>query len=229
MAGETPDLGELLVETSDFTLGRIHVSMPATIVAYNPALQTCTVKPCISGRYADAELEILVPFPLPTISNVPVRFPSGTGFAITWPLIPGDTVHLIIADRSMDEWKSTGAPENIPQDIRRFDLTDAIAVPGLRPLTNPIPATGWSATGMVLEGASIQLGSSTAFDPIALSSLVSAELAKIVSTFNLHTHVATGFGVPTSTPLPLAAAPSTVAALKAVSYTHLTLPTNREV
>jgi hypothetical protein len=214
MPGETPGLGELLAEAVAFARGSIATAIPATVVAYDPARQAVTVKPTVSGRYQDPETGALVPFPLPTISNVPVAFPSSAGFAITWPLAPGDTVYLVVADSSLDEWKAGGAPENVPQDVRRFDLTDAIALPGLRPFSRPIPATGWSPEALVLQGVDIRLGSSVAVDFVALAGLVAAELAKLVTTFNAHTHVSAAPGSPTAAPVPLAESPGNVASAK---------------
>lgn len=210
---ETPDLGALLAETVAFTRGSIATAIPATVVSYDSARQTVTAKPTVSGRYKDPASGALLPFPLPTVANVPVAFPSATGFAITWPLAPGDTVFLVLADRSLDEWKSTGAAETVPLDTRRFDLTDAVAIPGLRPFTRPIPPTGVSQIGMVLEGASIQLGSSAAADFVALNSKVLSELNKIIVAFNAHAHSAPGTSPPTATIPP--AAPVGAAKVKA--------------
>ena len=197
MSSATPDLGELLAEVSAFTLGRIETAIPASVVSYDPTLQTVTVKPTVSGRYQDPDTGSLIPFPLPTIAGVPVAFPSSSGFAITWPLAPGDTVYLVCADRSMDEWKTLGTPETVPQDTRRFDLTDAVAIPGLRPFTRPIPATGWSPAAMVLEGVDVRLGSSAAVSPVVLETLLSAFLSTLKGWLDTHTHtgVTTGPGV----------------------------------
>lgn len=214
MPSETPDLGEVLAEVVSFALGRISTSLPAQIVAYDPATQRAVVKPTISARYHDPETDALVPVPLPTISGVPVVFPSGTGFALTWPLVPGDTVLLVICDRSLDEWESTGAPENIPQDTRRFDLTDAVAIPSVRPSTKPIPASGWSAAGVVLEGASVQLGSSAAVSPVALAPLVDAVISALTTWLSTHTHTSAAPGSPTTPPVVPPPLPSSVAALK---------------
>lgn len=209
------DLGELLAQTIAAARGPMKTAIPATVLAYNPALQTVTAKPSISGRYQDPDTGLLIPFPLPAVANVPVAFPSSAGFAITWPLVPGDPVFLVIADRSIDEWKSSGAPENVPLDTRRFDLTDAIAIPGLRPFTRPIPATGWSPTAMVLEGVDIRLGSSAALSPVALAPLVSSVLSALQAWLATHTHsgVTTGTGAsgPPVGPPPV---PGSVAAVK---------------
>jgi len=198
---QEPDLGQLLAMTIAATRGPMKVAIPATVVAYNPTLQSVTVKPTVMGRYQDVETGGLVPFPLPTIANVPVAFPSATGFAITWPLTPGDTVFLVCADRSIDEWKSTGLPENLPLHTRRFDLTDAVAIPGLRPFTSPIPATGWSADALVIEGLDIRLGSSAASSFVVLWTLLSAFLGTLKTWLDTHTHTSAAPGSPTSPPV----------------------------
>jgi hypothetical protein len=210
---ESPTLGDLLAETIAAARGSINTALPATVLDYDPATQAITAKPTISGRYQDPDTDALIPVPLPAIANVPVAFPSAAGFAITWPLSPGDTVLLVFADRSMDEWKATGAQETIPADVRRFDLTDAIAITGLRPSTRPIPASGFAPSAMVLEGLDIRLGSSAATDFVALASKVMGELVKLKSALEAHVHAgvtpgngvsATAAPIPSVVPVPLA-------------------------
>jgi protein gp138 len=167
--------------TASFVRGALATAIPASVVTYDPVRQTVTAKPTISARIQDPNTGAIVPFPLPTVGNVPVAFPSATGFAITWPLAPGDTVFLVLSDRSLDEWKSTGAAENFPAHPRRFDLTDAVAIPGIRPFTKPIPPTGWDPAAMVLEGVQIKLGSSAAAAPLALQPALLIELCRIAA------------------------------------------------
>lgn len=214
MSTQNPDLGQLLADTIAAARGAMKVAIPATVVSYNATLQSVTVKPTVMGRYQDIETGGLVPFPLPTIANVPVAFPSSTGFAITWPLTPGDTVFLVCADRSLDEWKSTGLPENVPLHTRRFDLTDAVAIPGLRPFTSPIPATGWSAAALVIEGLDIRLGSSAAASFVTLDTPLAAHLAAIKAWLDLHTHTSAAPGSPTTPPVAPSPAPPTTAATR---------------
>lgn len=197
MAGESPELGELLLELMAAVKGSMAACLPAKVLTYNPVDQTATVKPAITGRYHDPELEALIPAPLPVIAKVPVAFPSGGGFSITWPLLPDDDVLLVFADRSLDEWKSTGLPENLPADTRRFDLTDAIAIPAVKPPVRPISPAGVFASAMVIHGADIRLGSSAAASPVALAPLLSAFLATLKLWLDGHTHtgVTTGGGI----------------------------------
>jgi hypothetical protein len=178
---ETPSFGDLLLAMADNVIGRLTTALPAQIVTYDPATQTAHVKPTVAARYHEPESDTLLPLVLPDIANVPVIFPLGQGGAasFTWPLIPGDTVLLVICDRSIDEWKATGLPENLPQDIRRFDLTDAVAFAGLHPLNRPISAAGWAEGATVLQSPDIRLGSSAASKFLATQPDLLVELGRI--------------------------------------------------
>jgi len=176
----TPSLGQLLSDLEAAIKGSMSTALPATVVTYNPLTQTITAKPSISARFSEPTSGALVPVPLPAIANVPVAFPKGgLGlYSITWPLISGDEVVLVMSDRSMDEWKSTGLPENIPVDSRRFDLTDAIAFPAGTTLARSIPPSG-VGSGLVISAPSIQAGSSAAIAPVALQPGLFIELQRI--------------------------------------------------
>lgn len=208
MPSETPDLGEIIAELMAATLGRIETTIPARVVSYDSATQTVTAKPSVSGRYQDSETGELVPYALPTVANVPVWFPAGAGGSLTFPLAPDDDVLLICASRSLDEWKSSGAAECVPQDTRRHDLTDAIALPGLRPFARVLNAAAVSPTALVLAGADIRLGSSAASSAVVLETLLSAFLAQLKTWLDSHVHtgVVTGPGSsgPPAAPSPAA-------------------------
>ena len=64
------------------------------------------------------------------IYNVPVLFPRSRKAAVTFPLEKGDTVLLVFAERSLDEWIEKGGNKVSPEDPRRHDMSDAIAIPG---------------------------------------------------------------------------------------------------
>lgn len=195
----TPSMGDLFAMLDQFILGKVNVALPATVVAYNPATQTATVQPIPAARRHDPDSEALIPEVMPPIANVPVQFPSGTGgtYTITWPLAPGDPVLLVVCDRSTDEYKSTGAPQTVPQDVRRFDLTDCVAIPGVHPPVRPIPPTGHHPSAMVLQAPLTLIGSSAAVDPPVTESRLQSFLVELLFWLGTHTHsgVTTGPGV----------------------------------
>lgn len=73
--------------------------------------------------------------PAPIVPGVPYVIPRSqtTGFSLTVPIVVGDDALLVFADRSIDNWQSTGkvaAPAE-PVIPRTHDITDAIAVIGI--------------------------------------------------------------------------------------------------
>lgn len=112
-------------------LGKLHVALPAEVVRYDHTKQKADVQPLLKRVYRDGRVERM-----PIIYAVPVIFPRtaiGAGDAsMTFPVRPKDTVLLLFSDRSLDEWAQHGG-EVAPDDRRKHDLSDAIAVPGLIP------------------------------------------------------------------------------------------------
>lgn len=135
------------------------MSMPARIESFNPSEQTANVRPLLPDVNDAGVLE-----PLPTIPAVPVVFAGGGGFAETWPVAPGDECLIVFSDRSLDRWFVTGAVLD-PRDIRSHDLSDAIAILGVRPRPNglsefdPIRAV-WGNNGprIAADGIAVHLG-----------------------------------------------------------------------
>lgn len=187
---------EILLEAIRSQLARVNTSLPGVVVSYSEANQTATVRPSFRFAYRDAE-GVLQRYDPPAIHNVPVAFPGGGSFSITWPLAEGDSVLLVFSSRSLDEWRTVAGAAHEPKDLRRFDLSDAVAVPGLRSPADPIPAAGRAAGAMVLRAADLRLGSATASDSVALASLVEAEINALWTAIGAHMHagVTVGSGV----------------------------------
>lgn len=164
-----------LTEAARAATALINVALPAKVISYDATKQTVTVRlaPKRARRKNKTELER---YNQPDIANVPVAFPGTGAWSITWPIAAGDYGVVVVCDRSIDEWKSTGADRTDPQDPRRFDLTDCVFVPGGRPFTAVVAPAGVDASALVIAGALIKLGSSAASDAVALSTLVIAQL-----------------------------------------------------
>lgn len=150
-------MSELLDLHTRVMFGRLHTGCVARVITYNAQTQAATVQPVARQRYiADPNTSERVP----SIPNVPVCWPQGGGFAITFPLEAGDDVFLSFADRSIDEWKRNASGDYTPALRRRFDLADAIAIPISSP-SQPLVIA--SATDLVI-GVDNQTGLKIAID-----------------------------------------------------------------
>ena len=174
----------------------ISTSMPGIVTSFD-GKNRVSVQPAI---------QILVEGELQTVSvieDVPVLFPGGGGFKITWPVSEGDECLLIFAQRDISNWKTQGNVV-VPYSSRRFDKSDAIAIVGLESFANP-PDVG---TAVRISGSGGAGG-----DFAALSSKVDDFIAKMDNMFRTWTPVVNDGGGALKTKFTAAfpTAPDTVA------------------
>ena len=107
-------------------LSDAHTSMPGTIVSYDG--RRAVIRPGLSKLIADGRI-----IAAPDVVSVPVVWPTAMGgkCRISMPMQAGDGVLLHFSERSLESWHDAGNP--IPDDPRQYDLSDAVAVPGLNP------------------------------------------------------------------------------------------------
>lgn len=118
--------------------GQIHTILPGTIDSFDAATQTATARVSIASWRIDPDTNEPVAFYPEATTKAPVYFPGGAGWSLRHPIGAGDPCLLLVAERSIGEWMTTGN-RSIPLDVgRRFDLTDAIVLPGLRPAADPL-------------------------------------------------------------------------------------------
>lgn len=133
----------------DSTLMNLHTSMPAIIMSYDANTRTVTAQPAIQRVFTDGE-GLSGPMNLPPCVDVPVIFPGGGGYEITFPVKEGDECLLLFSERCIDSWFVSGEP-NVPADYRQHDLSDAIAIVGLKSLNKATPTDN---AGMNIGSAS---------------------------------------------------------------------------
>ena len=174
------DLAELLRKAMEHRLADVRTSMPARVSVYNLATQTVDVEPLVR-EITETDSDDIEEA-LPVISSVPVSWPRGGGFFITFPLVPGDTGQIVICDRSIDQWRTKGSNINTPGfgfavdplDKRKHGLAGAVFYPGLSDSLSPLLDA--HALDLVLgkDGGSsihikptgeIHIGSAIGFDP----------------------------------------------------------------
>lgn len=133
----TPTLWEAVMHVLNETVASWFTSLPGRIESYDPTTQSCSVQPLIKEvtRGEDGAREVK---PLAIVNGVPVVFPGGGGYHLTFPLAKGDTVLLVMSTWSLDRWKAKGGTVD-PEDERRQDISDAVAFAQLRDFTNAIP------------------------------------------------------------------------------------------
>jgi hypothetical protein len=190
---------------------QIHTSMPGKIVSFDPAKMTATVQPAIQGINTKVD-GTRAPVTLTTVSDVPVHFPAGGGYTLTFPVKPGDECMLVFMERSIDNWHQQGGVQT-PSDHRMHDINDCIAHVGLRSQPNVIPALSTTSVQMRSDGGGDYVEVSAAGITVKTAGTITLQgsSVKIITpgnSFTLETHTHTqgsdGHGdseVPTNAPL----------------------------
>lgn len=102
----------------------IHTALPGEIVKFDAALGLACVQPKAKFRKPNGET-----LDFPVITGVPVVFPQSANVSIAWPIKPGDGCLIVFCESALDFWMYGKETDT----ALRFDLSNAIAIPGLSP------------------------------------------------------------------------------------------------
>lgn len=210
------DAEEAMRAALDGRQSNIWTAMPGIIQSVNLTAMTCEVQPAIQGKVQDDTGEIQT-VDLPLLVDVPLVFPSGGGFILTFPIAVGDEVLVCIASRCIDSWWQLGGVQ-VPMEARMHDLSDGFAIPGPKSQPQAILTPSVSATEVQLRN---NLG--TTYLSITPAGLIgfqnpSGDLKTIL--VNLETAVSTFMAVLAAFAAP--AAPVTQAMLQVPAATAVT-------
>ena len=123
----------------------INCAKVGTIQSFNATLQEVTVEIAFTQVTSVSPTGVKTFAQYPLLVNVPVMFPQGGAFVLTFPIAAGDECLVIFNDRQIDNWLATGAGQ--PPSIGRVhDLSDGIAFVGLRNNTRALAAVSTSTT-----------------------------------------------------------------------------------
>lgn len=139
----TDDLTEaLLAALSGFQAG-LWTAMPAIIQSFDATKMTVTAKPAIQAQMRAPDGRVSWK-PLPLLVDVPVQFVGGGGATFTFPIKAGDEATIIFTSRCLDAWWQSGGVQ-VQSELRMHDLSDGIAIVGLRSLPRALPAISTTA------------------------------------------------------------------------------------
>lgn len=110
-------------------LGGVHTSMPAKIVAVYPESGMIDALPVGSYYCSGIEMEY------PVVPGIPLVVTANSdGVGMCFPVKEGDTCLLIFAEQSISAFLTETSEA---QSDERFELFNAIAIPGLCRVSNP--------------------------------------------------------------------------------------------
>ena len=135
-------------------LKQVNTCLPAVVRSYNPATRRAVVEPALPMVGTDNTL-----LPRPPVPNVPVVFPAGGGYSLTFPLAAGDPVLLVYSQRGIGGFKRSFGL-SVPDVDSFFSPRDAVAIAGFGALSIT-PAVSGAVTLQADDGSAyIALGPS---------------------------------------------------------------------
>jgi hypothetical protein len=106
-----------------------HTCLPGKVLSFDATKQTAQVQPLIQRLFVgDGAGTGWVD--LPPCVDVPVQFPAGGPFVLTFPVAAGDECLLVFSERAIDFWWDRGGVQQ-PSEVRMHDLSDAFAIVGV--------------------------------------------------------------------------------------------------
>ena len=203
MSERVKELDEVILSGVNRILSNVNTALPGTVKTYNFNNQTAEVDIDIKKKVGGVFKNI------PTLVSVPVFFPQGGVFSVTYPLKSGTKVLCIFCQRSIDDWKEDVTAD--PKQSRKFNLSDAFALPMGHTKATPIPEADennmviGTAAGQIhiQPNGNIFLHSKTATQPYVLGSVLDTFLNAFKAIFDAHTHISAAPGSPTAVPVPL--------------------------
>jgi len=128
----------------DFNL---RVACPGIVVSFDAAKQTVVVQVAIKEKILiEGESRSVK---IPRLFDVPICTPEAGGYALTFPIQAGDECLVVFSDTCFDSWYQSGGEENEPISIRRHDLSDAMAIMGIK--SQPRVLSGYSTNSVQLR------------------------------------------------------------------------------
>lgn len=105
---------------------QIWTALPGIVTGVDLDAQTLSVQPAVQGQVSDADGSSKN-VNLPLLVDVPIVWPRAGGFAITFPIKPGDEVLAVFASRCIDSWWQSGGV-GAQAEARMHDLSDGFAI-----------------------------------------------------------------------------------------------------
>lgn len=128
-----PDLTEAVRAAIHDAMLSVWTALPGIIHDVDLTRQTVSVQPAVQGQVPDAEGK-LKDVSLPILGDVPIVWPRGGGFALTFPVKQGDECLVVFSSRCIDGWWHDGGSKP-SEDDRILDLSDGFAI--LAPCSQP--------------------------------------------------------------------------------------------
>ncbi len=191
-----PSTEEVILAAVKAGLAQVHTQLPGIVKSYDAATKTASVEPAVFTENPRA--------PIP---GVPVKFPSGGGYRLVWPLQAGDEVTLHFYELDPTRFRVTGEAGKAQVKRRHGQFCFATpgdeSVPGLADINAGDDARFGRSDGsvdIVVTPSQVLLGSAAASAGVANGAVLDTFLTTLQTWLAAHVHSSSGAGPPAAAP-----------------------------
>ncbi|MCK5611976.1 hypothetical protein KAR91_59450 [Candidatus Pacearchaeota archaeon] len=126
-----PNLRDVLDSQKTDVFDRLNCHTIGVIDSFNSTNQTAEIKIVFKTIFEGQE------YSYPLLVDCPVVVIGGSGGSLRLPVVQGDHCLVLFNDVNIDNWYE-GSTNSLPDSNRKHDLSDGIAMVGIRNLQNAI-------------------------------------------------------------------------------------------
>jgi hypothetical protein len=136
------DVISQLISLIDDRMGLIHTTTIGIIESFDAEKQTAVIQPAIKRLVTEdtRSTVIYTAEKYPLLVNVPVVFPGGGDWFMTFPVKKGDECLIFSMERSIGFWKLKGGLQDPSNYRRKLSFKDAVAMVGIQSQASSLPS-----------------------------------------------------------------------------------------
>ena len=136
------DIVSKLNNLIDSNIAQIHTTTIGVIQSFNPETQTVVVQPAIKKVITNEDQTTIIYTSAnqPLLTNVPVVFPGGGDWFMTFPIKEGDECLIFSMERSIGNWMESGGVQDPSNYKRKLSFKDAVVMVGLNSKASSLPS-----------------------------------------------------------------------------------------
>lgn len=192
-----PDLPVLLEAVKRSTKLEMNCMQIGVIQSFDASKQLATIKIALKqvSKIAQDGTELYSDYPL--LLECPVMTLFGGNSFVNLPIQPGDNCIVLFCDRDIDAWVKNGEG-NVPTTARLHDISDAIAIVGIRSEPKAIPnflgngiriyMDAQNSIDLTSAGITINADQVTINSNVTINGILKTDYAGKQIEYNTHTH-----------------------------------------
>ncbi len=143
----------------DSKLASVHTTTVGVIESFNAEKQTAVIRPAIK-KIVTTETKNTIIYntsEYPLLVNVPVIFPGGGDWFMTFPVQEGDECLIFSMERSIGNWNKNGGVQDPSNYRRKLSFKDAVAMVGIQSQVTSLPSFNASEPELRNRDGSVKL------------------------------------------------------------------------